>query len=195
MPPEFDRIVARALAKDRAARYRDAAELRTDLKRLAMGAQAGAEAPALHAPRSAATESRPRSGGTSVPAPREQSRRRWAWITAPLAAVAVAAGVFVYRSVATPALTAQDAVVLSAIVNRTGDAMFDDTLAEAVALQIRQSPVLKVASEARVQGTLRLMGRDPTTIVTAEVGREVCQRLGARALSAAASPRWGRPTC
>jgi tetratricopeptide (TPR) repeat protein len=72
--------------------------------------------------------------------------------------------------------------VLSSVVNRTGDPMFDDTLGEALALQLRQSPFLNVVPDQQVQATLRLMSLEPMTPITAEVGREVCQRAGARAL-------------
>ncbi len=60
--------------------------------------------------------------------------------------------------------------------------MFDDTLGEALGLQLRQSPFLNLVPEQQVQATLRLMGREPMTPITAEVGREVCQRAGAKAL-------------
>ena len=73
-------------------------------------------------------------------------------------------------------------MVLSSVVNRTGDTMFDDTLGEALALQLRQSPFLNVVPEQQVQATLRLMGREPMTPITAELGRELCQRAGAKAL-------------
>ena len=60
--------------------------------------------------------------------------------------------------------------------------MFDDTLGEALGLQLRQSPFLNVVPDQQVQATLRLMGREPMTPITAEVGRELCQRAGAKAL-------------
>ena len=49
-------------------------------------------------------------------------------------------------------------------------------------MQLRQSPFLNVLPEQQVQATLRLMGRDPMAPLTAEVGRELCQRAGAKAL-------------
>ncbi len=49
----------------------------------------------------------------------------------------------------TPALTDKDIVVLSSVVNRTGDTMFDDTLGEALGLQLRQSPFLNVVPDPR----------------------------------------------
>ena len=99
-----------------------------------------------------------------------------------IATAALVGGFFFYRSTTTPALTQKDSVVLSSVVNRTGDAMFDDTLGEALGLQLRQSPFLNLVPEQQVQATLRLMGREPMTPITADVGREVCQRAGAKAL-------------
>lgn len=118
------------------------------------------------------------------PPPHQRSRwRRPLFIGAPLLlTAALVAAFFIYRSASTPALTQKDTVILSAVVNRTGDTMFDDTLGEALALQLRQSPFLNVVPEQQVQATLRLMGREPMTPITAEVGREVCQRAGAKAL-------------
>ena len=104
------------------------------------------------------------------------------FVGAPLLTVVLVGGFFFYRSITTPALTAKDTVVLSSVVNRTGDTMFDDTLGEALGLQLRQSPFLNVVPDQQVQATLRLMGREPMTPITAEVGREVCQRAGAKAL-------------
>lgn len=103
-------------------------------------------------------------------------------VGAPLLTILLVGGFFFYRSMTTPALTAKDTVVLSSVVNRTGDTMFDDTLGEALALQLRQSPFLNVVPDQQVQATLRLMGREPMTPITAEVGSELCQRAGAKAL-------------
>src|SRR5690606_23818119 len=41
---------------------------------------------------------------------------------------------------------------------------------------------LTVLNDQQQQATLRLMGRDPTTHVTPEIGREICQRNGGSAL-------------
>lgn len=103
-------------------------------------------------------------------------------IGAPLLTAVLVGAFLFYQQSTTPALTATDSVVLSPVVNRTGDAMFDDTLGEALALQLRQSPFLNVVPDQQVQATLRLMSLEPMTPITAEVGREVCQRAGARAL-------------
>lgn len=96
--------------------------------------------------------------------------------------IGVVAAVLLWRSQQTPALADRDLVVLSEFVNRTGDTMFDDTLDEALAVQLRQSPFLNVLNEQQQQSTLRLMGRDPMSPVTPDVGRELCQRAAAKAL-------------
>ena len=60
--------------------------------------------------------------------------------------------------------------------------MFDDTLSEALAVQLRQSPFLNLLPEQQVQMTLRQMGREPMEPLTPEIAREVCQRATAKAM-------------
>ncbi len=176
VPPEFDHIIFKALEKDRETRYQGAAELRADLKRLKRDRDTGQVT-------AAATAAMPAAAKAVPPLPRPSSAwRKPLFVGAPLLMVALVGGFFFYRSITTPALTAKDTVVLSSVVNRTGDTMFDDTLGEALGLQLRQSPFLNVVADQQVQATLRLMGREPMTPITAEVGREVCQRAGAKAL-------------
>ena len=113
---------------------------------------------------------------------RPVSHYKTVFIGVPLLTAALVGAFLFYKTTETPALTQKDTVVLSSVVNRTGDTMFDDTLGEALALQLRQSPFLNLVPEQQVAATLRLMGRDPMTPIASEVGREVCQRAAARAL-------------
>jgi eukaryotic-like serine/threonine-protein kinase len=72
--------------------------------------------------------------------------------------------------------------VLADFVNTTGDAVFDDALKQALAVDLGQSPFLNVQSDRRMSETLRLMGRAPGERVTREVAQEICLRTGSKAL-------------
>ena len=103
-------------------------------------------------------------------------------VGAPLVTIGVIVGAMLWNTPRTPALRERDLVVLSDFRNRTGDAMFDDTMGEALGLQLRQSPYLNLLNDQQVQATLQLMGRQPMEPLTPEVAREMCQRAGAKAM-------------
>ncbi|MGB5154393.1 MAG: hypothetical protein WBN74_12170, partial [Candidatus Sulfotelmatobacter sp.] len=65
--------------------------------------------------------------------------------------------------------------------NSTGDAIFDDTLKTALTVSLQQSPFLSVLPDSTVAKTLQLMTRPPSTKLTPEVTRELCQRAGSKA--------------
>jgi eukaryotic-like serine/threonine-protein kinase len=78
------------------------------------------------------------------------------------------------------ALTEKDTIVLADFANKTGDAVFDDTLKTALSVSLNQSPFLNVLSDNKVAATLKLMTRPPETKLTPDVAREVCQRAGSK---------------
>ena len=116
----------------------------------------------------------------------------------PAAAVLVAAlivvGVLYYRSRSSKHLTEKDSIVLADFANKTGDPVFDDTLKQALAVDLGQSPFLNILSDRKVTATLRLMGRSPEQAVTGEVARELCQRVAARPCWRVRSPVWAMST-
>jgi serine/threonine protein kinase len=145
IPPKLDEIIRKALEKDRKLRYQSAADLRTDLQRLKRD-----------------TESARLPAATSgVLAVGEQRGMRWKMVvSAAIAVVALAtAGYFYFHS--TPKLTDKDTIVLGDFDNKTGDAVFDDTLKQGLSVQLEQSPFLNLLSDRRVNETLKLMGRTP----------------------------------
>ena len=73
-------------------------------------------------------------------------------------------------------------MLLAEFLNHTGDAVFDLTLREALAVQLSQSPFLEIVPEDRVRETLRMMTRPADERLTRQVAREVCERLGAKAM-------------
>ena len=97
-----------------------------------------------------------------------------------LCVLVVAGGVY-WRSRLSPKLTDQDTLVLADFDNSTGDPIFDDTLKQAISVQLGQSPFLNILSEARTRATLRLMAKPLGTKVTSDVARDLCQRAAAKA--------------
>ncbi len=79
-------------------------------------------------------------------------------------------------------LTDKDTVVLADFTNTTGDPVFDDTLKQALAVQLGQSPFLNILSERKAGETLGLMGRKPGDRVSADVARQLCVRTGSKAI-------------
>jgi serine/threonine protein kinase/Flp pilus assembly protein TadD len=108
-------------------------------------------------------------------------------VPAAVVVVALIAGGVYWRSrstssVATALLTEKDTVVLADFDNRTGEAVFDDALKQALAVDLGQSPFLNILSERRVGETMQLMGRKPGDKITLDVAREICLRTGTKAL-------------
>jgi eukaryotic-like serine/threonine-protein kinase len=78
-------------------------------------------------------------------------------------------------------LSSKDSVVVADFVNATGDTVFDDTLNQALMIELRQSPFLNVLPDTTVRETLRMMGLSVSHRLTPEVARELCQRSGSAA--------------
>ncbi len=118
--------------------------------------------------------------------PRARGRRTVLALFAVATAIAgVAASFFLVRygtSGRSPALTGKDSVLIADFANTTGDAVFDGTLRQAVAVQLGQTPFLNIVSEERVRETLRYMERSADERVTRELAREIAQRQGIEAL-------------
>src|SRR5205823_5680623 len=102
--------------------------------------------------------------------------------TAALAVAALVAGFLFLRSRPATPLTEKDTVVLADFDNKTGDAVFDDALKQALAVQLGQSPFLNILSDRKVEDTLHLMGHTWNERITRDIARELCVRTGSKAI-------------
>ena len=170
LPPHLAEIITKLLEKDRDLRYQSAAELRADLKRLRRDSESGSFG---------ATG----SSSTRIRAMKQRSGQTWRFVTAGIVVLAIAglASVF-FTQRRSAAITSKDAILVSDFVNTTNDPVFDGTLRKAVTVDLEQSPYLNVVPEQKVKQTLQFMGRPPDDRITNEVGREICQRDGIKAM-------------
>src|SRR5438445_54267 len=220
LPPKLEDIITRALEKDRELRYQHASDMRSELLRVKRDTDSGRAAPASSGTVALARDTvpppvaqppvpasspmitaAPSSGAvkvssTSVPAVLDTSPARsklWK-VLVPVTVLLVAAlvvGGFYLRSRETKPLTEKDTIVLADFANATGDAVFDDALKQALAVDLAQSPFLNVLSDRKMNETQRLMGRTPGERVTRDVAQEICLRTGSKALLAGSVSRLG----
>ncbi len=165
IPLHLEGIINKCLEKDRNLRYGSAGAVRVDLRQVKRVSESG-----------------------QVISAGEATKARAGWFSWKSAAAGV--GVFValasvagwiYSARRGRALTQKDTLVLLGFSNKTGDAIFDDTLRQGLTSQLQQSPFLSLVSEQRVQQTLRLMGQPADSKLSPSLAGDVCQRTGSKA--------------
>src|SRR5689334_4325944 len=199
VPAELEWIIMKALRKDREERYQTIKELLTDLRRLKQRLEFETELErtvpsGVSAVRSSDIPAAPTAAERALPtrtvshvssaeyiATEIKRHKIAAAVVALLLIAGSAAGFYFYYNRAKP-LTDKDTVLITDFVNTTGEPVFDGTLKQALAVHLGQTPFLNIFPEDRVRETLRFMGRSPDDRITRDIGREICERQGIRAL-------------
>ena len=154
---ELEQIIGKLLEKESELRYRSAAELRNDLELLQTGLS-----PAV---------------ATGQRTPLLKYR-----IAAAAVLILIAGAVFFWqRGRHAKPLSDKDVLVLADFTNTTGDPVFDGTLRQGLAIQLEQSPFLKIMDEEQVQYDLQLMSMARGERITNQIAHEICVRDGATA--------------
>ena len=159
---EFERIVSKALEKDRNLRYQHASEMRADLQRLKRDTDSG---------RISASVPASAPGGVAF---------RWrTWALSALVVLiitAISICVYKYRSRSVLQSSGRESLFVAEFTNATGDAVFDDVLREVVKSELDRSPVVQVVSDDRTADLLRSMGQPTDARLTPELTQQVCER-------------------
>jgi hypothetical protein len=85
-------------------------------------------------------------------APRVERNQVWKSAAAAIAVALLATGYFIFQQA--PKLTDKDVIVLADFVNHTGDSIFDGSLRQGLAIQLEQSPFLRIMDDEQVQRVL-----------------------------------------
>jgi tetratricopeptide (TPR) repeat protein len=169
--PALQAITLKALEKDPKKRYQSAQELASDLER-------------LHT--------------ATVPvAVQQASRRRLrrvARIAVPVGGVVVlviAAWVASRRLQFRATNGQRPMLLIGDFENKTGEAVFDNTLREMFTSSLEQSQVLQVFPPSRLVDVLQRMGSPPGQRIDENIGREICLREGLKGFLIGSIARFG----
>jgi serine/threonine protein kinase/tetratricopeptide (TPR) repeat protein len=173
IPERLETIILRAMEVDPNRRYQTAGGMLEDLRALER-----VLAPDASSTSESAAAAKPLSGPGN-------RRRVWRWSAAAvvlIAALLAGAWRWTRSPFAALALTNKDSIVVGGFANTTGDPVFDETLTTALKVQLGQSPFLDIVPDDRISETLRSMGKPEDERLSHDIGRNVCERLGLKAL-------------
>lgn len=188
LPHKLEEIIQLALEKDRSLRYQSARDMQADLEHLKREFEREKEPVGANGGRGVLPPPlRPKS---SAQTPTSVLRRpgRGKILISAVSLILVPAAIIAafYWPGRASALIATDTIVLADVANATGDAVFDDTLKQALSTELEQSPFLNILPDRKVSETLKLMGRSAEERVDEKTALEVCERSQSKAVLAGA---------
>jgi serine/threonine protein kinase/Flp pilus assembly protein TadD len=170
--------------RDSDAPWKDAPRPVSESGRTGKGTSSLVPAAVTSDPASAA-EVRPSSGAHppgSAEIPRKPLWTRWQVLVPVVVLLSLAVAAFFYwRTPSVPQLTDKDELILADFTNKTGDPVFDSTLKEALAIQLEQSPMIQLVSDAELHNNLQYLGQPKDQRITPDLAQQIGQRLGVKA--------------
>ena len=171
--PGLENIILRALEKEPARRYQSARELLIAQEQLQVSSRSVPGIPRPRIPRRL----------------RDPSKKLL--LAAGFLALLLASWLGWRSWVAHTSTRPHPLVLIGEFENRTGEAVFDQTLQELIATALEQSHFVSILPRSRVQDALVRMERLPKTPIDETIGREICQREGLQALVLGSISRLG----
>ncbi len=171
--PGLENIILRALEKEPARRYQSARELLIAQEQLQVSSRSVPGTPRPRIPR------------------RSRDPSKKLLLAAVLLALLLASWLGWRSWVAHTSTRQHPLVLIGEFENRTGEAVFDQTLQELIATALEQSHFVSILPRSRVQDALVRMERLPKTPIDETIGREICQREGLQALVLGSISRLG----
>ena len=163
----LERIINRALEKDRNLRYQHASDMRAELERLKRDTDTGTITAATAASWAQATAQLRLGVG------------RWMILaTAFVALAATSVAIYKYRSRSALPANGRAPLYVAEFTNSTGDVVFDDVLRDIAAQELNRSPAVQVVDSDAVAlvRSLQSAGKNADERFTAELAQQMCER-------------------
>jgi eukaryotic-like serine/threonine-protein kinase len=162
----LERIINRALEKDRNLRYQHASDMRAELERLKRDTDTGTITAATAV------------SGAQATAQLRTGTGRWMMLAAALMVLAATFAIYKYRSRSGLPASGRAPLYVAEFANSTGDVVFDEVLRDIVANELNRSPAVRVIgfNNDELMQMLQSAGKNPDEPLTAELARQLCQR-------------------
>ena len=198
LPTKLEDVINRALEKDRELRFQHAVDIKSELMRLRRDMESGRNVaassssshtvapvePLLETVQKTSGSARVVASGSAAALADDDPSKPWVKWVIPAVVVltlAVILGALYMHKKQAVQLTDKDQLILADFTNQTGDAVFDSTLKEALAIQLEQSPLLQLVSDAELHTNLQYLGQAKDQKITPELAQQLGQRLGVKA--------------